>query len=77
MRPVPRQKSSRLHPFEVVLHACPTGEPQVLHTACDANRATLAFHEQLQHLRAQQLGGALLLVQHAEESRTLLRQPLG
>ena len=76
MRPAPRQKPARLHPFEVVLDARPASAPQVLHTACDANRATLAFHEHLQRLAAQQRGGELLLIQHTEEARTLLRQPL-
>jgi hypothetical protein len=77
MRRVPRQHPQRLHPFEVVLNTS-AREAQVLHTACDANRATLAFEAELQRLTQQQhRGGELLLVQHEELPRTLLRQPLG
>jgi hypothetical protein len=71
------ERQERLHPFEVVLQASVAPEPVVLHTACDANRATLAFHAQLQRLSAQQIRGDLLLVHQAAGSRTLLRQPLG
>ena len=74
MHRVSRQKPSRLHPFEVVLDSDSTGQPQVLHTACDANWATLAFHEHLHRLTEQQSGGELRLIQHAEEARILLRQ---
>ena len=75
MRPVPRQ--NRIHPFEVVLNASTARESQVLHTAYDANRATLAFHAELQRLMEQHRGGELLLVRHDALPRTLLRQPLG
>ncbi|HZG65618.1 MAG TPA: hypothetical protein VEZ12_02685, partial [Herpetosiphonaceae bacterium] len=67
----------RLHPFAVVLHASTADEPLVLHTTCDANRATLAFEVHLRRLTEQQTAGELVLVQHDEETRTLLRQPLG
>ena len=77
MPPVPRPKPVRLHPFDVVLNASGAREAQVLHTACDANRATLAFEAERQRLMEQQIGGELLLVRHKELPRTLLRQPLG
>ena len=78
MRRVPRQHPQRLHPFEVVLNASAGRESQVLHTACDANRATLAFDAELQRLMEQPIAGELLLVRHDEELPcTLLRQPLG
>ncbi len=77
MRPVSRPKPVRLHPFEVELNASATQESQVLHTACDANQATLAFDAELQRLTQQPIDGELLLVRHDEEPRTLLRQPLG
>ena len=64
MHRVSRQKPSRLHPFAVVLQACSACAPQVLHTACDANRATLAFHEHLHRLTEQQSGGESRLIQH-------------
>ena len=77
MPPVPRPKPVRLHPFDVVLNASGAREAQVLHTACDANRATLAFEAERQRLTQQQhRGGELLLVRHEELPRTLLRQPL-
>ena len=77
MRPRPRQQQVRLHPFAVVPQADGARETVVLHTVHDANQATLPFHAQLQRLTAQQIAGGLLLVQHAERPRTLLRQPLG
>ncbi len=77
MRSMPRPKPGRLHPFAVVLRGAGEREPVALHTVADANQATLAFHAQLQRLTEQQIAGDLLLVQHEEVPRTLLRQPLG
>ena len=77
MRPVPRQKPQRLHPFEVLLKPTNARTPVMLRTACDANRATLAFHAEWQRLTEQQIDGDLLLVYHDEQPRTLLRDSLG
>ena len=77
MRSMPRPKRVRLHPFAVVLQGAGAREPMVLHTIGDANQATLAFHAQLQRLTEEQIAGDLLLVQHTEVPRTLLRQPVG
>ena len=58
----------------MVLKRTPTCELVVLRTARDADRATLAFHAEWQRMLAQEIDGDLLLVQHTEEPRTLLRE---
>ena len=77
MRSRLRPRRVRPHPFAVVLQGAQARKPEVLHTIGDANQATLAFHAQLQRLTEKQIAGDLLLVQHEERPRTLLRQPLG
>ena len=76
MRPTFRQKSSRLHPFDVVLKPCVACEPVVLRTAHDADRATLAFHAEWQRLLNQEIAGELLLIYHDEEPRIVLHESM-
>jgi hypothetical protein len=67
-----------LDPFQVVLQAAGRHSSEVLHTARDADNATIAFHLARQRLTRDQVAGdLLLLVQQEEEPRTLLREPLG
>jgi hypothetical protein len=63
--------------FEIVLEAEGAREPLVLRSAPDGDRATLAFYDEWERLRAEHAAGHLLLVCHDEVARTLLRQPLG
>ena len=76
----PKRSQCRIDPFdpfEVMLNQPHTCKPVVVRSAQDANGATLAFHEEWQRLRQDQAAGDLLLVQYAEEPRTLFWEPLG
>ena len=62
-----------LDPFQVVLQAAGADSSVVLHTARDADAATIAFHVTRQRLTRDQVAGdLLLLVQQQEEPRMLL-----
>ena len=65
-----------LDPFEVILQKPHARRSVVLRSARDPDRATLAFHLERERLRHEQVVGALLLIHHDEEARTLLWVPL-
>src|SRR4051812_5364730 len=62
-------------PFAVMLLTHETAAPTILHSARDANRATIAFHAEKQWLMQRRVAGDLLLMQQ-QKARTLLREPL-
>ena len=65
-----------IDPFHVVLNASGAREPVVVHTAGDADQASVAFHVARQRLTREQVTGDLVLVQHGDEPRTLLWESL-
>jgi hypothetical protein len=65
-----------LDPFHVVLQAAGARSSVVLHTARDADQATIAFHVVRERLTRDQVAGDLLLLEQEKEPRTLLREPL-
>ena len=71
------ERIDSLDPFHVVLQAAGADSSVVLHTARDADKATIAFHVARQRLTRDQVAGdLLLLVQQEEEPRMLLWEPL-
>jgi hypothetical protein len=60
--------------FEVVWQASPADAPIVLHSVPDANKATLAFHEAMRHLRRQEAPGELYVRNGTDAQPPLLRQ---
>jgi hypothetical protein len=74
----PLLRPHRIHPFEVVLQASGAAAAEVLRSAPDPDRATLAFHLERQRLTEHQVAGELQLrVHHDDEPRTLLWERLG
>ena len=63
--------------FNIVLANADTVEAVVLDSVPDANQATIAYHQTRQRLRHEQVRGELVMVQHNEGARILLREPLG
>jgi hypothetical protein len=66
-----------LDPFHVVLRAAGAPAAVVLHTARDADQATIAFHTARQRLTRDHVAGDLvLLVRREAEPRMLFWEPL-
>jgi hypothetical protein len=66
------------HPSTLEVHAAGAQPPQVLHTARDADQASMACHMVRQRLTRERVGGELLLQVHRDnEPRTLLRESFG
>ena len=68
---------SALARFTVVLAPADSAEPVVLDSAADADQATIAFHQTRQRLLRDRVRGELVMVQHDQDARALLREPLG
>jgi hypothetical protein len=68
---------SALPRFTVVLAHEATATAVVLDSARDADQATIAFHQTRQRLLRDRVQGELVMVQHDQDARTLLREPLG
>ncbi len=64
------------HRFDVVLQPSFPDEPIVLRSAADPNRATMAFHEELQRLTSQGAMGELIMLKHNDVPKRILRHPL-
>ena len=52
-------------------------EAVVLDSAPDPNQATIAYHQMRQRLLHERVRGELVIVQHNQGARMLLREPLG
>jgi hypothetical protein len=65
-----------LQTFEIVLLPPAHDKPIPLRTTTDPDKATLAFHTELQRLKQERAKGELVVVQQGSEANTLLRQPL-
>jgi hypothetical protein len=63
-------------PFEIAFGVAGTPELVVLRSAPDADRATQAFYDDWERLKADQVTGHVLLIYHHEVARTLLRELL-
>jgi hypothetical protein len=63
--------------FNIVLANEETAEAVVLDSAPDADQATIAYHRTRQRLLHERVRGELVLVQHNQGARLLLREPLG
>ena len=63
--------------FNIVLANEDTAEAVVLDSTPDANQATIAFHQTRQRLIHERVRGELVMVQHNQGARMLLREPLG
>ena len=63
--------------FEIVFEACETCQLLVLRSAPDADPAMVAFYDEWERLTHDHVVGHLLLIYHDQETRTLLREPLG
>ncbi len=72
-RPAPRS----LARFNVVLATAHPVQAVVLHSVPDADQATIAFHQERERLIQERAVGELVVVQHADATRTLLRERLG
>jgi hypothetical protein len=65
-----------LHTFEIVLLPPAHDKPVPLRTTNDADKATVAFHTELQRLKQERAKGELIVLQQGKDGSTLLRQPL-
>ncbi len=63
--------------FFVVLATGTPVEAVVLCSVTDADQARIAFHQEWERLIQNRVVGELVLVQHADEVRVLLREALG
>jgi hypothetical protein len=72
-RPAPRSLAC----FTVVLADEATATAVVLHSAANADQATIAFHQTRERLLQDRTVGELVVVHHHDRSRLLLRERLG
>ena len=73
----PPQAQCSLARFHVVLATWDPVAAVVLHSARNVDQATIAFHLERHRLSADRVRGELLVVQHDDQARTLLRESLG
>jgi hypothetical protein len=65
-----------LQTFEIVLMPPSQEKPVPLRSTNDPDKATVAFHAELQRLKQERAQGELVVLQQGAEGTTLLRQPL-
>jgi hypothetical protein len=73
---ITRQGQGSLGRFNVILVTWDPVQAVVLHSAPTADAATIAFHQARERLGQDRVMGELHVVQHGDETRRVLWEPL-